>query len=146
LRKAERVLQSREDARDVVQSLFLELLERGTADVDLPYLYRAVTNRCLNMLRDHKNRVRILQERDPDLRGPARTSCEDRVVDVDMLSKLASKLDPESCEIVVYRYVDDLQLEEIAELTGLSRKTVGKRLENAREAVVRLSERSGGSP
>src|SRR6185295_18600089 len=124
LRKAERVLQSREDARDVVQALFVDLLERGAdADAnDLAYLYRAVTNRCLNVIRDRNNRARLLARQDAVLRGPVRTSCEARTVDLDLLCKLTAELDDESCEILVYRFVDDMGLEEIAELTGKSRK------------------------
>lgn len=146
LRKAERVLQSREDARDVVQALFVDLLERGAdADAnDLAYLYRAVTNRCLNVIRDRNNRARLLARQDVVLRGPSRTSCEARTVDLDLLCKLTAELDDESCEILVYRYVDDMALEEIAELTGKSRKTIGKRLDQVRSAVQRLSEPPAG--
>ena len=35
---------------------------------DLPYLYRAVTNRCLTFLRDESNRARLLERNDASLR------------------------------------------------------------------------------
>jgi RNA polymerase sigma factor (sigma-70 family) len=144
LRKAERMLQSRDDAKDIVQSLFLDLLQAGGAEPpSLPFLYRAVTNRCLNYLRDRGNRARLLEQADPALRGPARLSCEEQVIGVDMLAKLVSAIDAGTCEMIVYRYVDDLSQDEIAELTGYSRKTVGKRLERAREAVRTLTSTRG---
>ena len=140
LRKAERMLQSREDARDIVQSLFLDLLQAAGAEPpSLPFLYRAVTNRCLNHLRDRATRTRLLERADPALRGPVRLSCEEHVIGVDLLAKLATALDADTCEMIVYRYVDDLSQDEIAELTGYSRKTVGKRLERAHEAVRALA-------
>jgi RNA polymerase sigma-70 factor (ECF subfamily) len=139
IRKAQRMLQSHEDARDVVQGLFVDLLERGDDPSDLPYLYRAVTNRCLNMIRDRKKRALLLERHDPSLRGPVRVSCEARAVDLDLLVKLSAELDAESCEILVYRFVDDMALEEIAELTGWSRKTIAKRLERVHATVTRLS-------
>jgi RNA polymerase sigma factor (sigma-70 family) len=105
-----------------------------------------VTNRCLNVIRDRNNRTRLLARQDAVLRGPVRTSCEARAVDLDLLCKLASELDPESCEILVYRFVDDMGLEEIAQLTGKSRKTIGKRLDRVRNAVLRLSEPPAGAP
>ena len=145
LRKAERLLQNRHDAQDVVQGLFLDLLQRDDRpEMDLPYLYRALTNRCLNMLRDHSTRKRLLSRHDVVLRGPVRVTCEERAVDLDLLSKLAGTLDQESAEILVYRFVDDLGQEEIAELLGLSRKTIGQRLARIRDAVVALS--GGGAP
>ena len=60
LRKAERMLQDRDEAKDLVQGLFLDLLQRPRAAADLPYLYRAITNRCLNHLRDRGNQGRLL--------------------------------------------------------------------------------------
>lgn len=138
LRKAERMLQSRADAQDVVQGLFVDLLERGEMPTELPYLYRAVTRRCLNHLRDGKNRARLLEEQQPALRGPVRTRLDDEVIGLDLLARLAERLDDGAAEVLVYRYVDDLTQEEIASLVGASRKTVGQRLERVREAVRAL--------
>jgi RNA polymerase sigma factor (sigma-70 family) len=146
LRKAERMLQNRADAQDVVQTLFLEILQQGIPRTDLPYLYRAVTNRCLNMLRDHSARARLLERHDGVLRGPVRTTCEDRAIDLDLLSRLVLALDQQAAEILVYRYVDDMSQEEIAEFVGLSRKTVGQRLARIRSAVLELTGESGGEP
>jgi RNA polymerase sigma-70 factor, ECF subfamily len=137
LRKAQRILQSREDAMDLVHTLFVELLETGQSP-DLPYLYRAVTNRCLNQVRDRQNRARLLARQDPLLRGPVRTRCDDQVVGLDLLAKLVDRMDEAAAEVVVFRFFDDLSLEEIAELCGQSRRTVSKRLERARAEIARL--------
>jgi RNA polymerase sigma-70 factor (ECF subfamily) len=140
LRKAERLLQNRDDAQDVVQGLFLDVLQQGPdARLELPYLYRALTNRCLNMLRDHSTHRRLLSHHDAVLRGPVRVTCEERALDLDLLTKLAALLDRETAEILVYRFVDELGQEEIAELVGLSRKTVGQRLSRIRDAVTALT-------
>jgi DNA-directed RNA polymerase specialized sigma24 family protein len=55
-------------------------------------------------------------------------------------------LDQQGAEILVYRYLDDMSQEEIAEFVGLSRKTVGLRLASIRSAVSELSGQSGGEP
>jgi RNA polymerase sigma-70 factor (ECF subfamily) len=138
LRKAERVLASREDARDVVQSLFTELVQRGAGPLDLPLLYRAVTNRCLNLIRDRKNRARLLAREEPAMRGVARVRCDEAVIGLDLLCKLSARLDRAHMEVLVCRYVDDMGVEEIAALVGLSRKTVGKRLARIRAEVAAL--------
>ncbi len=138
LRKAERVLANSDDARDVVHSLFAELIGRGGERFELPLLYRAVTNRCLNMIRDRKNRDRLLAREEPALRGMARVRCDDAVVGLDLLCKLSARLDARHMEVLVCRYLDDMGVEEIAVVVGQSRKTVGKRLARIRDEVAAL--------
>jgi RNA polymerase sigma-70 factor (ECF subfamily) len=139
LRKAERMLQDRDEAQDLVQGLFLDLLQRPKAPLDVPYLYRAITRRCLNHLRDRRNRGRLLSHHDAALGGQARTRLDDRVVDRQLLAGLADRLDGQAWEILVYHFVDDMTQEEIAELIGTSRKTVVRRLLVIREEARRLA-------
>jgi RNA polymerase sigma factor (sigma-70 family) len=143
VRKARRVLGNEADALDVVQALFFDLFAAGRDQVDLPYLYRAVTHRCLSLLRDEKNRARLLAEQAPALRGQVRTRCDDEVIGLDLLAKLLAELPQRQSELVVYRYFDDLSQDEIAALCGASRKTVGKDLKRVREAVRKLRGESG---
>jgi RNA polymerase sigma factor (sigma-70 family) len=145
VRKARRVLCNHADAQDVVQALFVDLLASGRSDVDLPYLYRAMTNRCLSLLRDKKNRERILAREQPTLRGMTRTRCDDEALGLDLIAKVLAKLDTRAAELLVYRYFDDLSQEEIAVLAGLSRKTVGKVLKDVQDAVRQIRA-AGESP
>jgi len=139
LRKASRMLGNVEDARDVVHGLFVDLYQRGEVPTDLPYLYRAITNRCLSVLRDTSNRVRLLEANDLALERPRRTACDAHVIGHDLLKKLVRELDEGECEVLTYRYLDDMTQEEIATLLGLSRKTIGKRLDRIRDAVARVT-------
>ena len=144
VRKARRLLSNQADAQDIVQALFLDLFASGNTDVDLPYLYRAVTHRCLTLLRDQTNRARLLTREQPTLRGTARTRCDDEAIGLDLIAKVVEQLDTRAAELLVYRYFDDLSQEEIAVLLGLSRKTVGKLLVEVRDAVRRV--RGAGEP
>lgn len=144
VRKAERVLRSREDAVDVVHALFVDLIPRWTKDVDLPYLYRAVTNRCLNVLRDRGTRARLL-EREQQMAAPiGRVRLDDEVVGVGLIASLADRLDEGHLEVLVARFVDDMTQEEIAAHLKVSRKTVGKRLDRIRDAVIALRAEAAG--
>jgi len=142
-RKAARMLGSDTDAGDVVQALFVELLQRPAAPLDLPYLYRAVTNRCLTLIRDETNRARLLPS-EPAVVS-ARTLLDDRAITHDLLRKLVRQLDDEHCQILTCRYVDDMTQEEIAQLVGLSRKTIGHRLDAIRDAAQKLRAAEGGA-
>ena len=144
LRKAERILTNREDAGDVVQSLFVHLVERGVERVELAYLYRAVTNRCLNLIRDRRNRDRLLERQETALRGATRVRCDDAVIGLDLLIKLSGRLDGRHMEVLVCRFVDDMPQEEIAEVLGTSRKTIGKRLERIRAEIAMLRAGEAG--
>ena len=129
-RKARRLLGSAADAEDVVQTVFADLVQRGQVTADLPYLFRAVTSRCLNLVRDQTNRQRLIDRQAPALRGPVRTRCDDEVIGADPMPKLVNRL--------VYRYFDDLTQDEIAAMQEVSRKTVAARLERVRQAVRAL--------
>lgn len=138
VRKAERILRSREDATDVVHALFVDLIPKWNRDVDLPYLYRAITNRCLNVVRDRGTRARLL-EREQAVAAPVgRVRLEDQVVGVGLIAALAERLDEGHLQVLVCRFVDDMTQEEIAEHLKLSRKTIGKRLDRIRDEVIDL--------
>ena len=138
VRKAQRVLRSREDATDVVHALFVELLPKWNRDVDLPYLYRAVTNRCLNLIRDRQTRARLLAREGSAAAPVGRVHLEDEVVGLGLLAALGERLDAGHMEVLVARFVDDMTQEEIAAHLGLSRKTIGKRLDRIRDEVIAL--------
>lgn len=132
------MLRSREDAVDVVHALFADLIPTWTSDVDLPYLYRAVTNRCINLVRDRGTRARLL-EREATAAAPVgRVRLDEEIVGVGLLAALTERLDEAHLHVLVCRFVDDMTQDEIATHLGVSRKTIGKRLDRIREAVTTL--------
>jgi RNA polymerase sigma factor (sigma-70 family) len=66
------------------------------------------------------------------------------VIGVDLLAKLMDRLDKKSLEVLIYRYFDDMSQEEIADLLGTSRKTVGKRIKKIKEQVRLLLKNGTG--
>jgi RNA polymerase sigma-70 factor (ECF subfamily) len=146
LRKARRLLRNEEDARDAVQTLFLELLQDGDKPTDLPYLYRMLTHRCLNLLRDERNRTRLIERETPLLRGPIRIAPDALALGLDTLRKLSQCVEESVLETVVYRFLDDMGQEEIASVMAVSRKTVQNRLARAEEALRRLAEEGHNDP
>jgi RNA polymerase sigma factor (sigma-70 family) len=142
LRKARRILRNEEDARDAVQSLFVELLSSPAMSSDLPYLYRALTHRCLNVLRDERNRARLLERESPVLRGLPQPAPDALTLGVATLHKLAQRVDEVVMETLIYRYLDEMGQEEIAQVMSVSRKSVQKRLARAERELAALL--SGG--
>jgi RNA polymerase sigma-70 factor (ECF subfamily) len=138
VRKAERVLRNREDAVDVVHALFVDLIPSWTPDVDLPYLYRAVTNRCLNLVRDRATRARLLAREATAAAPIGRVRLDDEVLGLGLLSALTERLDDPHLQVLVCRFLDDMTQDEIAAHLGVSRKTIGKRLDRIRDTVTAL--------
>ncbi|MFT3925940.1 MAG: sigma-70 family RNA polymerase sigma factor [Myxococcales bacterium] len=144
LRKARRLLRNEEDARDALQGLFVDFLARGEEPRELPYLYRAITHRCLNLLRDDRNRARLLERESPVLAGAAQLAPDTVSLGLDALLKLQRCVDETVMETVVYRFVDEMGLEEIAEVMQVSRKTVQNRLARAQQELALLLGNTGG--
>ncbi len=147
MRKCVRMLANVQDAEDIVQGLFVDLLKEGKTDVDLPYLYRAVTNRSLNFIRDRKRRGVLLAGRAKEITPLNGVQLDDRAIGNELMTRLVDALDKKSKEILVYRYFDDLTQEEIAGLTGFSRKTIGKRLKKIERTAQELAatDQGGGA-
>jgi RNA polymerase sigma-70 factor (ECF subfamily) len=134
LRKATRMLGNREDAADVVQGLFADLWAKHDQRIgELPYLYRAVGNRCLNIIRDGRRRQALL---DRDYILPSRI--DSQPFHLTTLAELAELFDDKTMEILICRYVDEMTQEEIAIHLGQSRRTVGKKLRKIQDALADL--------
>jgi RNA polymerase sigma-70 factor, ECF subfamily len=142
VRKATRFLKNRADATDLVHSLFVDLLAAPPAEMTRPYLYRATTNRCLNTLRDHRNRQRLMEHYSQTPAASRRT--DDAIISGQLVAQLVLALDAEHQEVLVMRFFDDMSIDEIAEVQGLSGKTIARRLKTIEETARGLSRDTGG--
>jgi len=138
-RRALAILGRDADAWDAVQEVFRRVLEspgqfRKEAR-PMTYLYRATTNVCLNVLRG-----RAVRERTGDA-GPEPTV--EPQVDAsearELVSRLGRELDDAELQIAILHFLDGLTQEEISLVVGLSRKTVGRKIEAVRRAAASLT-------
>lgn len=128
-RRARCILRSDADAHEVVQDLYLWLLERPdqyAEHADLTgYMYKAVTHACLNRLRNQRTRSRLLQEHSAlDRLGPASAAALAPEQSAALLSELARMPDA-LASVAIYYYVDGMTHDEIAVLLGCSPRHVG---------------------
>jgi len=126
-RRARQILGSEVDAREVMQEIFLSLLERpgqfeGRSSLTT-YLYRVTTNACLSRLRDERNRERLRCERleEGDGSGQDGPDIERQL----MVRQAVQSMPPEVAQAAIYYLVDGLTHAEIAELLDCSRRHVG---------------------
>jgi RNA polymerase sigma-70 factor (ECF subfamily) len=125
-----RMLQSQAAARDATQEAFIRVLARGPGfpndDDALRYLYRVSTNVCLNQIRELKVHTRAavtLRER-PSSSG----SMEGRHADREFIAAVLDRCGEAGATVAVMHYVDGMSQVEIAEILGITRRTVFNRL------------------
>ena len=132
---------SRQDAEDVLQTVFLRLLRRGfPPDFNRNpqgYLYRAAVNLSLNTVRTRK-RLRLVDGVERLLApAPAAESGPDDGLQRSLLDAIA-QLKPRAVEILILRYEHDYSDTEIAKMLGTSRGTIAVTLYRTRARLKKL--------
>jgi RNA polymerase sigma-70 factor (ECF subfamily) len=130
LRRCRAILRDPATAEDAAQEVFVAIMGsanrfRGESDLGT-WIYRITTNLCLNHLRSSQRRAareHAASALDAPPGDPYR-AYEARA----KLAELARTLDPLSLEILVLHQLDGLTQDEIAAVTGRSRRTIGKKL------------------
>lgn len=131
-------------AQDATQEVFLRLIRQADrlvpGDGYLGWIYRVATNHCLNRLRDDRRLALFDPDNLPVLgTDGAASSLPDR----DLSVRILRRFDDETQTIAVLSLCDGLSRDEVADVLGISRKTVGRKLErfltDARKYLSRAS-------
>jgi RNA polymerase sigma-70 factor, ECF subfamily len=131
LRRARTLLGDEQAARDAMQEVFFRALRSKVKFFEgmspMTWFYRVTTNYCLNMLRNQDRRIRALAVKPvPDASAAV---SEDQIAIRELLAILPEELG----QIAIYYYVDQMNQDEIAKILGVSRRTIGNRLEEFRK-------------
>jgi RNA polymerase sigma-70 factor, ECF subfamily len=129
-RRCLKLLRDPAEAEDATQEVFVRVfrsLERFTyGDSALPWIYQIATRHCLHRLRDgsrHDASHARLPEATPekDLGGA--------LADRRTAAQLLARFDDRTALIALHALVDGMTQEEVGQALGLSRKTVGLKLQ-----------------
>jgi RNA polymerase sigma-70 factor, ECF subfamily len=134
-RRARSILGDDLEAQDAMQEVFVRVIgamkEFRRQSQPSTWLYRITTNLCLNRLRDGRRRrehlTRLGEEAPRTVRSPGLPP-EARAT----LRRVLAQVSPDLSEIAVYYYVDEMDQSEIARAMGVSRRTIGYRLDRFR--------------
>jgi RNA polymerase sigma factor (sigma-70 family) len=141
LRRARQILGSEDEAEEVLQEIFLGLVERpeqfeGRSEPST-WLYSATTHACLSRLRNRRNRRRLLEEQVL----PWITDVDPRsAVAAPEVREVLAQLPEEEASAAVYHYLDGMSHAEVAEVLGCSRRHVGDLLKRASRRLVAQQE------
>jgi RNA polymerase sigma-70 factor, ECF subfamily len=140
-RRARSLLGDDLEAQDAMQEVFVRVIgamnEFRRQSQPSTWLYRITTNLCLNRLRDGRRRrdhlTRLGEEAPRTVRAPGLPP-EARAT----LRRVLAQIPAELSEIAVYYYVDEMDQSEIARALGVSRRTIGYRLDRFRAEALKV--------
>jgi RNA polymerase sigma-70 factor (ECF subfamily) len=149
-RRARTLLGDDLEAQDAVQEVFVRVIGamrefRGQSQPST-WLYRITTNLCLNRIRDARRRRERLARLGEGQAGRSQPSQQAPVEARATLRRLLAHLPPELAEIAVYYHVDEMDQAEIANILGVSRRTIGYRLDRFRVEALKAVEAGAIAP
>jgi RNA polymerase sigma factor (sigma-70 family) len=140
LRRCRQLLRDEDEALDVCQDVFVQLLRRRD-DLDIRFpsslIYRMTTNLCLNRIRDRRHWPDLVE--DEQLARIARLDDQTGEFHArSILDRLFSRQQESTRVIAVLHFVDGLTLEDVAREVGMSVSGVRKRLRGLRKSLIEL--------
>jgi RNA polymerase sigma-70 factor (ECF subfamily) len=145
-RAAYSILGNPDDAKDVLQTVFLRLIRLEAPELpsgefyNSPqrYLHRAAVNEALHILESRHRKRRADDDVEClEIEAPTNESSADSVM-IRRLQKVMTKLDPNTVSLLMLRYDEGLNNARIAEMMKTSRGSVAMALLRARTRVRRL--------
>ena len=146
-RTAFSVTGSPQDAEDVVQNLFLQILRRGfpcgLKEKPKAYLYRAAVNLSINAVRLRRRHVLTNDAERFDAAVETTDDAEAAGLERRLVDAM-SQLNPRAVEMLILRYEHDYSDAEIGKLLGTSRTVIAVTLHRARARLKKLFASSSG--
>lgn len=124
-----------------MQDVFIRLWRRPPPHGELSaWLYRTSTNACIDRLRATARRDAGWR-RDLACATDPPASLGDALASQELCRRLLVKADDKTRDVVALVYFDELTHQDAAELLGVTRKTVGERLEKFHDLARKVIKR-----
>jgi RNA polymerase sigma-70 factor (ECF subfamily) len=141
-RYAVHMIGDREDAEEALQDSFVRAyrsLERCNDPARFgAWLYGILVNRCRTTGARAARRRRLFVQDADAMHGASHPDAMERLEWTDAVERALARLAPESREAFLLKHVDDLEYEEIAELTGDGVSALKMRVKRAREQLQKF--------
>jgi RNA polymerase sigma-70 factor (ECF subfamily) len=130
-------------AMDIAQDAFLKLFSRikdfrGESSFE-SWLFKLVVNSCLDQARRRRRLMPFVESLIDLVRSPSETALQHlmRAETEAQVQKVIARLPEDQRIVVVLRYTEGLSYDEIAQIVGCSKGTVGSRLNRAHKTLER---------
>ena len=142
-----RMLCNEEEAKDTVQETFIRVwinLQAYNPDKKFStWIYAIATNLCLDKLKSAKYRLKDNSIDDTILNVLSSENVEQSVINTELgiiIRKLTSELTPKQKIVFTLRYLEELEIDEIVQITGLTSEKIKSNLFLARQTIRRKLE------
>ena len=140
-RTAYSITGTRQDAEDVLQTIFLRLLKRESLPDLKPnperYLYRSAVNSALTIIRTRQRQRLTDGVENLEILSPDETRNGNEEIEQHLIDAMA-QLPPQTVEILILRYEHNYSDAEIAKMLRKSRTTIAVALYRARARLRKL--------
>ncbi len=130
-----RILGSQEDARDAMQVVFMQLLQKYGTIRDktqvVSWIFRTAQNHCFNILRSRKNIVESVEADEVGISD----EIEEQVQKKQIMKMIMERVGKKIRDVVHYTYIEELDQQSIEKLTGQSPATIRRNLKRFRELL-----------
>ena len=144
LRLALHMLGSREDAEEVLQDAFLRAYRSLAQCQDharfSSWFYRILVNRCRTAASWLRRRERLLVRDEAALLGSPQDHPAERAAWREEIARALARLDADSREAFLLKYVEELSYQEMAEITGCGISALKMRVKRACDRLRDLLE------
>jgi len=140
LRFALQILQNEEEAKDVLQDIFLKLWQKREELAKVEnveaFAMRMIRNRCLDVIRSRRTVSMELVKKSklPDEEGPDNNELE-MADSASLVKQIIAGLPDLQRTVIHLRDIEQLEYEEIAEATGMNVNAIRVNLSRARKKV-----------
>ena len=146
-RAAYRITGSRQDAEDILQTVFLRLAQKGdlAAENVSSYLYRAAINASIDLIRGRRDRGTVALDEARSVRSAETPDRERESGEIrEWLRGALAALPAQAAEMFALRYLEGHANKDIARMFGVSRVRVAVALHRARQRLQQdLRQRKG---
>lgn len=136
-----RILGSEDDARDAMQEVFIKLINNMDKfkhkERIIPWIYTVSKNHCFNLLRQKKRNIII----DSFDKFADEENSEKGFSNRNLIMKILSFHNSKVQEAVYYTYIEELNQEEIRQLTGQSPATIRRNLKKFKQSVPHIRKK-----
>lgn len=141
IRVAKDFFGNEEDAKDVVQEVYVRLLQRGwhQGDNTESLAIRATKNLCVSIWR--RQRLRETSSLDDMQDAPSNEAADELLLHKEQrreIEEAIQQLSPSEQKLVRMRHQQDMTLDEISQKTGMTRRSASTIISVAKKKLLKL--------